>query len=48
MAPDTPTRPASDARHRLDVDDITVPENRLRRVREDTIVTLAESMALIG
>jgi ParB-like chromosome segregation protein Spo0J len=48
MTPDIPTRLENDARHRLDVDDITIPENRLRAVQEDAITTLAESMALIG
>jgi ParB/RepB/Spo0J family partition protein len=48
MAPDTPTRPANEARHTPRVDDITIPEHRLRAVQEDAVATLAESMSLIG
>ena len=48
MTPDTPTRPANDARHRLNVDDIIIPESRLRAAQEDAVATLAESMDLIG
>jgi hypothetical protein len=46
MRPDTPTRPANEARHTPRVD--AVPEDRLRGVPEDAVAALAGSTRPVG